>query len=88
MRCPYCQKEMQRGYIPNGSQPVQWIPDGERPSVLSFSVTEQGVSLVNQFKPLKANGYKAEAHYCSDCKVASVDKGIHNKTTKYGLPTY
>lgn len=21
-------------------------------------------------------------------KVASVDKGIHNKTTKYGLPTY
>lgn len=20
--------------------------------------------------------------------VASVDKGIHNKTTKYGLPTY
>lgn len=24
----------------------------------------------------------------SDSKVASVDKGIHNKTTKYGLPTY
>lgn len=22
------------------------------------------------------------------CEVASVDKGIHNKTTKYGLPTY
>ena len=21
-------------------------------------------------------------------KFASVDKGIHNKTTKYGLPTY
>lgn len=33
---------------------------------------------------------------CYECKctdmaeqmVASVDKGIHNKTTKYGLPTY
>jgi len=24
----------------------------------------------------------------SDASVASVDKGIHNKTTKYGLPTY
>ena len=24
----------------------------------------------------------------SDTTVASVDKGIHNKTTKYGLPTY
>ena len=69
MKCPYCQKEMQRGYIPNGSQPVQWIPDNERPSFLSFSVAEQGVPLVNQFKPLKANGYKAEAHYCPDCKV-------------------
>lgn len=22
------------------------------------------------------------------CRFASVDKGIHNKTTKYGLPTY
>ncbi|MCI6636023.1 MAG: MarR family transcriptional regulator, partial [Clostridiales bacterium] len=28
---------MQLGYIPNGGQPVQWIPNGERPSVLSFS---------------------------------------------------
>lgn len=24
----------------------------------------------------------------ADQAVASVDKGIHNKTTKYGLPTY
>ena len=69
MKCPYCQEEMQRGYIPNGGQPVQWIPNGERPSVLSFSIAEQGVPLINQFKPLKANGYKAEAHYCSNCKV-------------------
>lgn len=23
-----------------------------------------------------------------DDSIASVDKGIHNKTTKYGLPTY
>lgn len=69
MRCPYCQKEMQRGFIPNGSQPVQWIPDGERPSAFSFSIAEHGVPLNNRFKLLKANGYKAEAHYCSDCKV-------------------
>ena len=69
MKCPYCQEEMQLGYIPNGGQPVQWIPNGERPSVLFFSIAEQGVPLINQFKPLKANGYKAEAHYCSNCKV-------------------
>lgn len=69
MKCPYCQKEMRPGYIPNGRQPVQWIPDGERPSAFSFSVAEQGVPLVNQFKPIRGNGYKAEAHYCPRCKV-------------------
>lgn len=26
--------------------------------------------------------------YVSEGTFASVDKGIHNKTTKYGLPTY
>ena len=50
MKCPYCQKEMQPGYIPNGGQPVQWIPDGEKPSVLSFSIAEQGVPLSKQYK--------------------------------------
>ena len=25
---------------------------------------------------------------CNETTLASVDKGIHNKTTKYGLPTY
>ena len=25
---------------------------------------------------------------CVQERIASVDKGIHNKTTKYGLPTY
>jgi len=69
MRCPYCQGEMQQGYVPNGGQPVQWIPDGEKVSLLSFSVAEKGISLINQFRPLKANGYRAEAHYCSNCRI-------------------
>ena len=69
MKCPYCGTEMQAGYIPNGSQPVQWIPEGERPSLISFSVAEQGVPLINQFKLFKANGYKAAAHYCAKCRI-------------------
>ena len=69
MKCPYCQEEMQFGYIPNGQQPVQWIPDGEKPSYFSISVAEQGIPLINHLKPLKANGYKAEAYYCTKCKV-------------------
>ncbi len=69
MKCPYCQKEMLPGYIPNWSQPVQWIPDDKRPSLFSFSVAEHAVPLNNQFKLLKVNGYRAEAHYCPDCGV-------------------
>lgn len=69
MKCPYCQKDMEQGYISNWSQPVQWIPEGEKPSLLSFAPAEKGVALINQFKPLKAHGYKAEASYCSKCKI-------------------
>lgn len=69
MKCPYCQEEMKWGYIPNWMQPVQWIPDGERPSLLSFSIAQRGIALINQFKPLKAYGYRAEAHYCPKCKI-------------------
>ena len=69
MRCPYCNEEMQKGFIPNGGQPVQWIPDGGKPSLLSFSIAEKGVLLIGKFSPLKVNGYRAEAHYCSKCKV-------------------
>ena len=36
MKCPYCQKEMQLGQISNWLQPIQWIPDGQKPSLFSF----------------------------------------------------
>ncbi|WP_235858754.1 PF20097 family protein [Traorella massiliensis] len=29
MKCPYCGKEMQHGYIPTDTTPAQWIPDGK-----------------------------------------------------------
>lgn len=69
MKCPYCNSEMLSGYIPNGNQPVQWLPDREKPSLFSFTIAGKGVALVNEFAPLKANGYKATAFYCAECKI-------------------
>ncbi len=69
MKCPYCQKEMRKGYIPNWAQPVQWIPEGDKPSIFSFSAAQRAILLINQFRPLKAYGYKAKAYYCSKCKI-------------------
>ena len=67
MKCPYCTKEMKSGFIPNGQQPVQWIPDGGKPSFFSFATSEKGVVLKSKFSILKANGYMAKAYYCEDC---------------------
>lgn len=69
MKFPYCEKEMQAGYIHNGNQPVQWIPNGKKPSAFSFSTTAAGASLINKFEPFKSNGYAAEAHYCATCNL-------------------
>lgn len=68
MNCPYCQNEMQLGNIPNWSQPVQWLPDGKRPSMFAFSVAANGVLLMNQYRILK-EGYQAKAYYCQKCKI-------------------
>ncbi len=77
VECPYCGKEMASGFIPNGQQPVQWIPDGEKPSFFSFSKAEKAVTLNNKFSILKANGYKAEAYFCIHCKIiiSPIDSG-------------
>lgn len=69
MKCPCCGKEMYAGYIHNGNQPVQWIPNGKKPSAFSFSTSAEGVSLINKFEPFKSNGYVAEAHYCATCNL-------------------
>ena len=37
--------------------------------MLAFATAEKGVTLVNKFAPLKANGYKATAFYCKECKI-------------------
>lgn len=66
MKCPYCNKEMSVGYIRNGSQPVQWLPDVKKASAFRFSVADGGKSLSNK---LSLGGYNAEAFYCDACHV-------------------
>lgn len=66
MKCPYCGKEMSVGYIHNGSQPVQWMPDGKKTSLFRFSTADGGKKLSNK---LSLGGYNAEAFYCDACHV-------------------
>ena len=67
MKCPYCSQEMAHGFLCNASQPIQWIPDGKRPSMWKFSSVDHGVTLGGEYNFLK--GYTAEAYYCGDCRM-------------------
>ena len=69
MKCPYCSKELFRGYLYNDNQPLQWLPDGTKPRHIAYSVSEHGVTLQNHFSFFKIGGYHAEAFYCKSCHV-------------------
>ena len=69
MKCPYCGKEMKKGYMTGGSQPVQWIPEGKKPSIWKGVAAKDGVEL--GYGDLW-DGFKADAFYCQACKVVIV----------------
>ena len=69
MKCPYCSKEMERGYIYNDTAPLEWIPKGKKPSIFKFKSSADGVKLTNEFSVFKVSGYSAEAYYCNSCHV-------------------
>ena len=57
MKCPYCGAEMNKGYFHNDGQPVQWIPEGQKPSVWRGQLAKASVPL-GQGSWLK--GYRAD----------------------------
>lgn len=69
MKCPICGKEMIEGYLYNGSQPLQWLPNGVMPARICWSTTDEGITLKNKFKLFKESGYKAEAFHCQECHI-------------------
>ena len=69
MKCPYCQKEMQLGYIPSSKQPVQWIPKDEKPAPIAFMLAEKGIPLFGKFAWRFGGIYTAEAYHCDKCNI-------------------
>ena len=69
MCCPYCGKEMACGYLHDHNQPVQWIPQGKRPSAIAYTTAENAVKLDNTFSFFKIGGYSAEAFFCDTCRI-------------------
>ncbi len=66
MKCPNCQKEMRKGYFIDGGQPIQWIPEGTKPSIWKTGVAEGAVVLGDGSY---WKNYRATAYYCAQCKM-------------------
>ena len=69
MKCPHCGKEMLEGYLYNGQQPIQWLPNGVMPARIKFTKRDEGVDLKNKFSFFKESGYRAEAFHCYACHI-------------------
>jgi len=69
MKCPYCQRELSIGYLYNNDKPVQWIPDGNKPSFWRFAADTSGVTLKNSHFPFHRASYRTEAYYCPACRI-------------------
>ena len=67
MKCPYCNQEMHTGYIPNSSQPVQWLPEGEKASIWRGGVSPNAVRLSAR-RPMFGD-HQAISHLCVACRV-------------------
>jgi hypothetical protein len=66
MKCPYCEKEMQSGYIPTDNTPAQWLPDGKRQSLLKIAYAKDCIRIVEENGIL---GHHAKADYCDKCGI-------------------
>ena len=69
MKCPCCANEMVTGYLYNGSQPLEWLPNGVMPSRINWTTSGKGIPLKNKFKFFQESGYRADAFFCQYCHI-------------------
>lgn len=71
MKCPYCGKEMDDGYIFNGKTDIVWTPKDQKPS-LFINQTREGQILLKKMNYLK--GCKIKVVRCPICKIQIIDE--------------
>ena len=65
MKCPYCEKEMQKGFIFNARDSLRWYP-GETETGGMWMEKEGSVMLA---RVRWVSGADAESWYCPDCRM-------------------
>jgi hypothetical protein len=73
MKCPYCEKEMERGYLKgDGRSKVRWHKEGERRTIAD------ALGRVGEPEAIKYTffDFKLFGEYCKSCKKLIIDTGI------------
>jgi len=71
MICPYCNKELDKGFIPANKSCVSWLPHGTRKSFVVYNPSKyNGIKLTNT--PIFKNE-EVIAFNCSHCKKVIID---------------
>ena len=65
MKCPYCEKEMQKGFILGGNH-IRWYPEGA--DTMMTLPEEEGAVRLNATGGLVTSA-RAESYYCADCRM-------------------
>ena len=71
MKCKCCGSEMKKGYLQNSNQPVQWFPEGKKPSLRKGVAAADAIAL-GYGSLLEWNGYRADAWLCETCQTVTI----------------
>ena len=65
MKCPNCEKERQKGFIPGGNH-IRWYPEGA--DIVLTIPEEEGAVRLNAAGGVVTSA-RAESWYCADCRM-------------------
>lgn len=71
MKCPYCGREMDDGYIYSGKTDIVWSPKDEKPNMLINHPRESQI-LLGKMNFIK--GIKIKVKRCSNCKIQIINE--------------
>ena len=78
MICPYCDIDMKKGQIESDESYVRWQPVSRKRGYFRNSLRRDYEDTIYFGEGSWAKGGRAEAHYCSSCKIMMIPNGREN----------
>ena len=68
MKCPYCKKDMNKGFISQDRFALKWIPEEKYKGAI-FQWFAKGIKLTDSY----SNVDSVESYFCENCKKIVID---------------